>query len=45
MSRHGWIQDPRTQETKRFHDDEKPENATPGCSWIQGDLFQTSSLC
>ena len=29
MSRHGWIQDPRTQETKRFHDDEKSQKRDP----------------
>ena len=29
MPSHGWIQDPSTQETKRFHADEKSWNHAP----------------
>ena len=29
MPKHGWIQDPRTSETKRFHPDEKSWNQDP----------------
>ena len=29
MPKHGWIQDPRTSETKRFHPDEKSWHQDP----------------
>lgn len=29
MQRHGWIQDPKTQQTKRFHADEKSRMRDP----------------
>ena len=29
MPKHGWIQDPRTSETKRFHADEKSWSRDP----------------
>ena len=39
MPKHGWIQDPRTSETKRFHPDEKAAQ-DPRVFVDSGDLFR-----